>query len=90
MVEYCSQDAMGNITVHVIEGNTPVAVKRAEYALTYNRILGYGTVHDVADWTMRSGNSGRRYANYRRSCRIWAIWRRTKWTASTVRQRWRP
>ena len=60
MVEYCSQDAMGNITVHVIEGNTPVAVKRAEYALTYNRILGYGTVHDVADWTMRSGNSGQK------------------------------
>lgn len=60
MVEYCSQDAQGNITVHVIEGNTPLAVKRTEYALTYSRILGYGTVHDVADWTMRSGNSGQK------------------------------
>ena len=28
--------------------------------MTYNRILGYGTVHDVADWTMRSGNSGQK------------------------------
>lgn len=60
MVEYCSQDAQGNITVHVIEGNTPTAVKRTEYALTYSRILGYGTVHDVADWTMRSGNTGKK------------------------------
>lgn len=58
MVEYCTQDEKGNITVHVIEGNTPTSVKRTEYALTYSRILGYGTVHDVADWTMRSGNSG--------------------------------
>lgn len=60
MVEYCSQDEDGSVTVHVIEGNTPISVKRTEYALTYNRILGYGTVHDVADWTMRSGNSGQK------------------------------
>ncbi len=58
MVEYCTRDDAGNVTVHVIEGNTPVSVKRAEYPLTYSRILGYGTVHDVCNWTIRSGNSG--------------------------------
>jgi peptidoglycan hydrolase-like protein with peptidoglycan-binding domain len=58
MVEYCTKDADGNINIHVIEGNTPVSVKRTVYSLTYTRILGYGTVHDVADVTMRYGNSG--------------------------------
>ncbi len=58
MVEYCTRDSEGNVTIHVIEGNTPVAVKRAEYPLTYSRILGYGTVHDACNWTIRSGNSG--------------------------------
>lgn len=58
MVEYCTQDQDGKVSIHVLEGNTPVAVKRAVYDLTYNRILGYGTVHDVADVTMRYGNSG--------------------------------
>ncbi len=58
MVEYCTRDAEGNVTVHVIEGNNPVAVQRNTYPLTYTRILGYGTVHDVADWTMRYGNGG--------------------------------
>ena len=60
MVEYCTRDDAGNVTIHCIEGNTPASVKRAEYDLTYSRILGYGTVHDVADWTIRSGNSGRK------------------------------
>ena len=58
MVEYCTADENGSVTIHVIEGNTPSSVKRTEYALTYKRILGYGTVHDCADWTMRGGNSG--------------------------------
>ena len=58
MVEYCTRDAAGKVTVHVIEGNNPDRVKRGAYDLTYNRILGYGTVHDVADWTIRSGCSG--------------------------------
>ncbi len=58
MVEYCTRDQAGNVQIHVIEGNTPSSVKRETYALTYSRILGFGTVHDVADWTMRSGNSG--------------------------------
>lgn len=58
MVEYCTQDRHGNITIHVIEGNNPTGVTRGTYDLSYNRILGYGTVHDAADWTMRGGCSG--------------------------------
>ena len=58
MVEYCTRDEQGNVKIHVLEGNNPVSVQRNTYDLTYRRILGYGTVHDVADWTMRSGNSG--------------------------------
>ena len=58
MVEYCTRDENGNVQLHVLEGNTPVEVKRAVYDLTYTRILGYGTVHDVADVTMRAGNAG--------------------------------
>ncbi len=58
MVEYCTRDKEGNVNVHVIEGNTPVTVKRTVYPLTYTRILGYGTVHDVAETTMRYGNVG--------------------------------
>ena len=58
MVEYCTRDSHGNVTIHVIEGNNPDAVSRGTYDLTYSRILGYGTVHDAADWTMRRGCSG--------------------------------
>lgn len=58
LVEYCTRDDAGNVTIHCIEGNTPVAVKRAEYPLTYSRILGYGTVYDACNWTIRSGCSG--------------------------------
>ena len=58
MVEYCTRDDEGNVTVHCLEGNTPAAVKRASYDLSYSRILGFGTVHDAADWTIRGGNSG--------------------------------
>lgn len=58
MVEYCTMDKNGEIAIHVIEGNNPSGVTRNTYDLTYIRILGYGTVHDVADWTMRSGCSG--------------------------------
>lgn len=60
MVEYCTMDAKGNVTIHCIEGNNPVAVARATYSTADKKILGYGTVHDVADWTMRSGNSGQK------------------------------
>lgn len=58
MVEYCTRDEEGNVTIHVLEGNAPSAVARNTYPLTYTRILGFGTVHDVMDITMRSGCSG--------------------------------
>lgn len=56
MVEYCTQDAAGEVTIHVIEGNNPNAVTRGEYSLTSTRILGYGTVFDEVDMTLKSGN----------------------------------
>ena len=59
MVEYCTRDSVtGDIAVHVIEGNAPSSVARNVYELNYSRILGYGTVHDVADITMHLGNKG--------------------------------
>lgn len=58
MVEYCTQDQDGNVTIHVLEGNAPDAVQRQTYPLTYTRILGFGTVHDVMDITLRTGNRG--------------------------------
>ena len=59
MVEYCTRDTeTGSVAIHVIEGNKPSAVARDVYDLNYNRILGYGTVHDVADITMGAGNKG--------------------------------
>lgn len=58
MVEYCTQDDAGNVTLHCLEGNNPNAVARVTYSISDKKILGYGTVHDVADWTMRQGNSG--------------------------------
>ncbi len=60
MVEYCTMDAKGNVTLHCIEGNNPSAVARVAYSIADKKILGYGTVHDVADWTMRSGNTGKK------------------------------
>lgn len=60
LVEYCAKDAKGNIRVHVIEGNNPVAVTRNVYALTSSQILGFGTVHDLVDITMRFGNEGQK------------------------------
>ena len=63
MVEFCAYDAEGKVRVHVIEGNNPIgkipdAVARNDYALDYWQILGYGTVRDLADITLRFGNSG--------------------------------
>lgn len=60
MVEYCTADDNGEITIHVIEGNNPSSVARNTYPLTWSRILGYGTVHDAADITMRFGNDGKK------------------------------
>ena len=63
MVEYCARDEDGNVTVHVIEGNSPFAetkdaVVRNSYPIDFWAILGYGTVNDVADTVMRFGNKG--------------------------------
>ncbi len=60
MVEYATQDEKGNVTIHCIEGNNPSSVARVTYSNNDKKILGYGTVHDVADWTMRLGNSGKK------------------------------
>lgn len=58
MVENCSKDESGTIWVNVFEGNKPSAVERFSYELTNPRILGFGTVHDVMDITLRFGNEG--------------------------------
>lgn len=59
MVEFCTRDTdTGRVLVHVIEGNKPSAVARDTYDLNSPSILGYGTVHDVADITMSAGNRG--------------------------------
>ena len=59
LVEFCTRNtATGEVLVHVIEGNKPSAVARDTYELNSPTILGYGTVHDVADITMTFGNEG--------------------------------
>lgn len=58
MVEYSAIDQEGKIWIHVLEGNKPSRVERFAYELTNPRILGFGTVHDVMDITMRFGNEG--------------------------------
>lgn len=58
MVEYCAYNEEGKLQVHVIEGNNPQAVARNAYDIDYWAILGYGTVHDLADIVLRTGNEG--------------------------------
>ena len=63
VVEYCAYDENGQVRVHVIEGNnvnkpSPQSVERNVYDLDYWAILGYGTVHDLANITLRFGCSG--------------------------------
>ncbi len=58
MVEFCTQKADGTVMVHVIEGNNPDRVARNAYSIDNWAIQGYGTVHDLAGITMRSGNQG--------------------------------
>ena len=60
MVEYAVRNADGSITIHCIEGNNPSSVARVTYSSNDKKILGFGTVHDVADWTMRLGNTGKK------------------------------
>lgn len=63
MVEYCAVTPDGQVVVHVIEGNNPDKVARNTYPLDNWAILGYGTVHDVADTTLRSGCQGVKVKN---------------------------
>lgn len=58
MVTYCTYDENGKVLVHVLEGNNPDKVQRNAYPLDYWAILGYGTVHDVADITLKEGHKG--------------------------------
>ena len=59
LVEFCTRDTYsGEVLIHVIEGNNPDSVKRNIYELNSISIMGYGTVHDVADITMSFGNQG--------------------------------
>ncbi|MBO4925753.1 MAG: peptidoglycan-binding protein [Clostridia bacterium] len=63
LVEYCTRDENGRVLVHVIEGNNvtkpaPQGVARNVYPLDYWKILGYGTVYDLADIALRFGNKG--------------------------------
>ena len=72
VVEFCAYDASGQVWVHVIEGNSPTStekdcVTRNAYAIDYWQILGYGTVHDLADITLRFGNSGEKVLALQRS-----------------------
>ena len=58
MVEYCAYDEQGGVRVHVIEGNNPDSVARNVYSIDHWAILGYGTVYDLADITLRFGSAG--------------------------------
>ena len=59
LVEYCTRDPhYSDELIHVIEGNNPSSVARNTYDLNSPSIIGYGTVHDVADITMGFGNEG--------------------------------
>lgn len=58
MVTFCTRDENGQVLVHVLEGNNPDKVQRNAYPLDYWAILGYGTVHDVADITLKEGHKG--------------------------------
>lgn len=58
MVEYCTREADGSVAVHVIEGNLPDKVQRSSHALTDWRVLGYGTVFDLADIVLVGGCQG--------------------------------
>lgn len=58
MVEYCTMDENGIVTVHVLEGNMPDRVQRSTHVLSDWRVLGYGTVHDLADTTLQGSCSG--------------------------------
>ncbi|MDO5022783.1 MAG: peptidoglycan-binding protein [Eubacteriales bacterium] len=59
MVEKAFKNEDG-IYIQVFEGNMPDKVQRRAYAINDWRIIGYGTVHDVAGIAMRHGNEGKK------------------------------
>ena len=60
MVEYCTRDESGAVTAHVIEGNMPDKVQRNTHRLNDWRVLGYGTVRDLAGVVLNSRSSGKK------------------------------
>lgn len=58
LVEYCTRDTQGDVTIHVIEGNNPSSVQRSTYPLNNSQVLGFGACEDVVDTTIRYGCSG--------------------------------
>lgn len=60
MVEYCESTKDKGIVIHMIEGNNPDKVQRNTYKISDWRILGYGTVHNIADFTLKRGNEGKK------------------------------
>ena len=60
MVEYCTRDERGTVTAHVIEGNLPDKVQRNTHQLNDWRVLGYGTVRDLAGVVLNSRSSGKK------------------------------
>lgn len=67
LVEYCVLNADGGVSVHVLEGNNPNSVARKAYPLDYWMILGYGTVHEIVDITLRFGNDGEKVKKLQRA-----------------------
>ncbi len=66
MVEYCTLEDNGSIRVHTIEGNMPDRVQRAGHLLNDWRVLGYGTVRDVAGIVLTSNSSGEKVLSLQR------------------------
>ena len=60
MIEYCTADDDGEITAHTIEGNMPDRVQRGSHKLNDWRVLGYGTVRDLAGVVLNSHSFGRK------------------------------
>lgn len=58
LVEGCTLENDGGITVHVIEGNMPDCVQRSTHDIEDKRVMGYGTVYELADIVLRSGCEG--------------------------------
>lgn len=58
LVTHCTRDEFGEVYVHVLEGNNPDRVQRNAYHLDDSQVLGFGLCEDLADTTLRFGNSG--------------------------------